>query len=80
MLKPDNTFQVGQTTEQLSSHYESRFLQNMQQLNVLRPTIVHRVSDNVQNVIEFIERLVESGHAYVTGQGLLSALAYTLFR
>ncbi|KAF6030961.1 hypothetical protein EB796_010728 [Bugula neritina] len=60
---------VGQTTEQLSSHYESRFHQNMHRLNVLKPTVVHRVTDNIQSVIHFIQKLVESGHAYVTDQG-----------
>lgn len=53
----------------IARHYESRFLQALNRLNVLQPTITHRVTDHMPSIVRFIEKLIEDGNAYVTDDG-----------
>lgn len=64
--------QLGQTTEQLASHYQARFHQSLRRLNVLPPTITLRVTDTIPSVISVIQRLIDNGCAYSTDAGLLA--------
>lgn len=50
--------------EQLSSYYENEFMEDMDNLNVLRPQYLTRVSEYVPEVIAYIEQIIENGFAY----------------
>jgi len=50
---------------QLAEYYTRRYYRDMDRLNVLRPDITPRATGHVHEMIEWIEKLVESGHAYV---------------
>jgi cysteinyl-tRNA synthetase len=50
----------------LARYYEMEFWQDMDSLNVLRPDVVCRVSEHVeQTIIPYIEMILEGGMAYV---------------
>ncbi|XP_025027556.1 probable cysteine--tRNA ligase, mitochondrial isoform X2 [Python bivittatus] len=55
--------------ETLARFYEEDFKQDMSALKVLPPTIYMRVTENVPQVISFIQQLVANGHGYATSQG-----------
>ncbi|XP_048388406.1 probable cysteine--tRNA ligase, mitochondrial isoform X2 [Stegostoma tigrinum] len=50
----------------LSRFYEEDFKQDMACLKVLPPTVYLRVTDNIPQIVAFIERIIHNGHAYST--------------
>uniref|UniRef100_A0A8C3YEQ9 cysteine--tRNA ligase n=1 Tax=Catagonus wagneri TaxID=51154 RepID=A0A8C3YEQ9_9CETA len=53
----------------LANLYEEDFKQDMAALKVLPPTVYMRVTENIPQIIAFIEGIVGSGHAYATARG-----------
>ncbi|XP_073699260.1 probable cysteine--tRNA ligase, mitochondrial isoform X1 [Garra rufa] len=53
----------------LARMYEEEFKRDMQALQVLPPAVYMRVTDNIPQIVTFIERIIGNGHAYVTSQG-----------
>lgn len=49
--------------------YEDEFKKDMLSLKVLPPSVYLRVTENVQHIIAFIERIIQNGHAYATKEG-----------
>jgi len=55
----------------LARSYEKEFWEDMDALNVLRPTAVTRVSEHIDDIIAYITRILEKGNAYVVdGSGV----------
>jgi cysteinyl-tRNA synthetase len=48
----------------LAETYTARYFRDMDRLNVVRPDISPRASGHVPEMIEWIQRLIEQGHAY----------------
>lgn len=48
----------------LTKEFEDEYNQDMKALNVLRPSVVSRVSEYVPEIIEFIEKIIGNGYAY----------------
>ncbi|XP_078061375.1 putative cysteine--tRNA ligase, mitochondrial [Mustelus asterias] len=57
------------STTMLSRMYEEDFKQDMASLKVLPPTVYMRVTDNIPQIVAFIERIIHNGHAYSTSTG-----------
>ncbi|KAL8190024.1 UNVERIFIED_CONTAM: putative cysteine--tRNA ligase, mitochondrial, partial [Gekko kuhli] len=53
----------------LARFYEEDFKRDMEALKVLPPTIYMRVTENIPQIIAFIQQLVTSGHGYTTSKG-----------
>ncbi|KAB1252320.1 Cysteine--tRNA ligase; mitochondrial [Camelus dromedarius] len=53
----------------LANLYEEDFKQDMAALKVLPPTVYLRVTDNIPQIIAFIEGIIARGHAYSTAKG-----------
>jgi len=56
--------QTGQDPLELANHYAAEYLRHLSELNVLPADIYPRVSDEMQQIIGFIEELGEAGYAY----------------
>lgn len=59
----------GTTWSSIAEKYETEFWSDMEKLNVTRPDIVIHVTKNMNKIIQFISKLVESGHGYLAKNG-----------
>ena len=59
------------TPEQIARFYEDAFFTDSAKLNILRPHVVCRATDHIQDMIELVRRIDEKGYAYRTGVGLI---------
>jgi cysteinyl-tRNA synthetase len=50
---------------QLAERYTQRYFRDMDRLNILRPDISPRATGHVPEMLDWIQRLIETGHAYV---------------
>uniref|UniRef100_K3WPZ4 cysteine--tRNA ligase n=1 Tax=Globisporangium ultimum (strain ATCC 200006 / CBS 805.95 / DAOM BR144) TaxID=431595 RepID=K3WPZ4_GLOUD len=51
-------------TKELSKYWEKSFLDDMASLNIKTPAVLTRVSEYVDEIIEFIEGIIKNGYAY----------------
>jgi cysteinyl-tRNA synthetase len=60
----------GRTAAEVAAHYEQVWFDTMDRLGVARPTDTPHATAYVDRMLEVIGALVESGHAYVGGDGV----------
>lgn len=63
---PSNDYSIFQ---RLTHHWECQFKKDLKQLNCLPPTRLTRVSEYINEIVKFIETIVEKGFAYSTSDG-----------
>jgi len=56
--------QIGESYETLAAKETERYFADMRDLNVLRAEVYPRASAEIPEMIEIVERLTDSGHAY----------------
>ncbi|XP_077370561.1 putative cysteine--tRNA ligase, mitochondrial isoform X1 [Festucalex cinctus] len=49
--------------------YEEEFKKDMISLKVIPPTVYIRVTENVPQIVAFVQRIIENGNAYATKEG-----------
>lgn len=51
---------------EFTQQMEQDFWRDIDSLNILRPTVVTRVTEYIPKMIKYIEKILENGHAYVS--------------
>jgi len=59
----------GISTQQLTDHYLSRFLEDMAALNILSPTDSPKATESIETMRQGIQALLDNGSAYTTADG-----------
>lgn len=55
---------------EIAEYYTGVFMKDLEALNIEKPEIIPRATENINEMIEFIEGLMEKGHAYETSDGI----------
>lgn len=61
----NRAFKEGKTQKEVAERFIAEYLRDMEALNVKRPTYQPKVTDHIEDIIEFIQGLIEKGYAYV---------------
>ncbi|MEX0326160.1 MAG: cysteine--tRNA ligase [Puniceicoccaceae bacterium] len=61
--------EAGVSLESVTTQWTERFHADCNELNLLSPDVEPRATDHIAEQIEMVQALVESGHAYVGGDG-----------
>lgn len=62
--------QAGESAWEIARRFTNRFIEDLDALNVLRPTAMPRATDTIQDQIRVIEELERKGFTYRTHDGL----------
>ncbi|MDR2493420.1 MAG: cysteine--tRNA ligase [Coriobacteriales bacterium] len=54
----------GKAPAEIAAHYTEAFIESMQALGVLDPTLRPRATEEIDSMVGLVSRLVENGHAY----------------
>jgi cysteinyl-tRNA synthetase len=60
---------LGEDPAVLANRYTETYKEQLDRLNVRRPTVFPRVSQTIPEIIQMVAELVKTGHAYVTRGG-----------
>jgi cysteinyl-tRNA synthetase len=60
----------GKTAWEVAEFYTKDFLQEMNALNILKPTHITKATDHIAEQIELIQKLEKGGHTYVISDGV----------
>ena len=66
----DRAVERGVPPLELSAKYTEEYFKDMNNLKVKMPSIVPKVSNHIDIIIDFIQRLIEKGHAYAGRRGV----------
>lgn len=56
----------GKTVYEIAEFYTDAFFNDMEDLNIRKPGIVEKASDNIDTYIKMIEKMIKDGYAYIS--------------
>ncbi len=58
------------TPEEIAEIYSAAFFKDLERLNILLPEIIAKATDNIPEMIEFVQKLCDLGYGYETDDGI----------
>ena len=55
---------------EIANYYMNIFLADMEKLNIDKPEIITRATDNIEQMIEYVKDILKNGYAYETSKGI----------
>lgn len=55
---------------QIAEFYTKAFLQDMEKLNIDKPEIITKATENIPQMIEYVKDIIKNGYAYETSKGI----------
>ena len=62
--------ETGKTPLEIAAFYTDQFMKDIAALNIERPTVCPRATDNINEMIEIVKALLDKGYAYETEDGI----------
>ena len=62
--------ETGKTPLEIAAEITAQFMSDIDALNIKRPTICPKATDNIQEMINVVQALVDKGYAYETEDGI----------
>ncbi len=63
------------TPMEIAKHYTKLFFQDLEALNIETPEIVCKATDHIQEMLEYVKKLLENGYAYETSTAIYFDIA-----
>ena len=60
----------GKTAWQIAKYFEHAFMEDLNRLGIIKPTIVCRATEHIEEQIEYIKALQDNGFTYITRDGV----------
>ena len=58
------------TPLEIAKYYTEKFLEDFDRLNIDRPEIICKATDHIQDMIEYVQKLLDNGYAYETSTAI----------
>lgn len=58
------------TPLEIAKHYTKLFFEDLKELNIETPEIICKATDHIQEMLEYVKKLVENGYAYETSTAI----------
>ena len=55
---------------EIAKFYTDAFLADMDRLNIQKPEIITKATDNIEQMIEYVQEIIKNGYAYETSKGI----------
>ena len=55
---------------EIANFYTQVFLNDMEKLNIDKPEIITKATENINQMIEYVKEILENGYAYETSKGI----------
>ncbi len=55
---------------EIAQHYTNVFLKDIERLNIDKPEIITKATDNIPQMIEYVQAILKNGYAYETSKGI----------
>lgn len=62
--------ETGKTPLEIASFYTDQFMKDIDALNIKRPTVCPKATDNIPEMIAVVQSLLDNGYAYETEDGI----------
>jgi len=60
----------GKSLKEFTKRYEKAFLENSKEMNIEKPEVMPRATDNIEEMVSIIKELLKKGIAYKTNEGI----------
>ncbi len=65
----------GLSLKKLTAKYENIYLEDLDSLNIIRPTKFLRATENIDEMVKIIQKLIKKGYAYVASDGVYFSIS-----
>ena len=62
--------ETGKTPLEIAAFYTEQFMKDIDALNIKRPTVCPKATDNIAEMIQIVQALLDKGYAYETEDGI----------
>ena len=62
--------EMKKTPREIAEHYTKLFFEDLKKLNIETPEIICKATDHIQDMIEYVQKLIENGYAYETSTAI----------
>lgn len=60
----------GKDPYEIAKHYIKAFLEDIQSLNIDKPNLITKATDNIDEMIEMVQEIIDNGYGYETSKGI----------
>ena len=60
----------GKNPYEIAEFYTKAFMEDMIKLNIDMPNIISKATDNIDEMLEMVKKIIENGYAYETSKGI----------
>ncbi|MFA5020070.1 MAG: cysteine--tRNA ligase [Candidatus Pacearchaeota archaeon] len=65
-----NSIKEGMDLKDFTTKYEKIFFEDLQEMNILKPTHILRATESIDEMVKLIKQLIKKGYAYKTTDGI----------